>query len=84
MRKIAVIAVISVTTAGCVTNGAVMLRNTQGSTITCQGNWGFGIVGAPVAMAQHSNCIKKAHEAGYYEIGQPIPPAPQKADPAPK
>lgn len=63
---------------GCVTNGATMLRNKDGQTFTCQGNWGFGLIGAPIAMASHSKCISDANKAGFYEIGKPIPAAEAK------
>lgn len=51
--------------SGCVSEHT-MLRNAQGQTIQCNVD-GWGWLGAPVAMAQHSDCMKKAHAAGYSE-----------------
>lgn len=55
--------------SGCVSE-STDLRNAQGQTTKCE-NWGFGFIGAPVAMAQHDSCVKKAHAAGYTEGGPP-------------
>lgn len=71
--KIAVIAVVLLL-SGCVSYGTTLLRNKDGQTMTCTGNWGFGVVGAPYAVAAHQNCISKMHKAGFYEVGTPIPP----------
>jgi hypothetical protein len=57
--------------SGCVSEKAV-LTNNAGQAVHCD-HWGFGIIGAPVAMAQHSDCVKKAQEAGYSET--PLAPA---------
>ncbi len=70
--------------SGCVSYGGTMLRNSDGKVMTCSGNWGFGLIGAPVAMAEHSDCIKKANAAGYYEVGTPIPTAVKTDVPAAK
>jgi hypothetical protein len=58
---------------GCVSYSNTLLRNKDGKTVVCGGSFAFGVV-TPVAMAMHHDCIKKANDAGYYEIGQPIPP----------
>lgn len=51
--------------SGCVSE-STMLTNKDGKVFQCAG-WGFGVIGAPVAMAQHADCMKKAHAAGYSE-----------------
>lgn len=51
--------------SGCVSETSV-LRNQAGQTVDCS-QWGFGLIGAPVAMAAHSDCMKKAQAAGYSE-----------------
>lgn len=63
--KIAAIAA-CVLLCGCVSE-KTMLTNTQGQIVHCDG-WGFGLIGVPIALATHANCMKKAHEAGYSEI----------------
>lgn len=60
-----VMLVLSVLLGGCVSESTV-LRNPEGKTYNCDA-WGFGVIGAPVAMAQHSDCVNKAHAAGYTE-----------------
>ena len=56
---------VSLFLSGCVSESTV-LRNSDGKTFNCNA-WGFGVIGAPVAMAEHSDCINKAHAAGYTE-----------------
>lgn len=51
--------------SGCVSESA-MLKNPQGQVVQCN-NMGWGWIGAPVAMVQHADCMKKAHAAGYSE-----------------
>jgi len=70
--KIAISAVVLLL-SGCVSYGTTLLRNKDGKTVTCGGNWGFGL-GAPVAVISHKNCLSEMHKAGFYEIGKPIPP----------
>lgn len=65
MRKFAVIAIVALL-SGCVSEKTA-LTNTTGQQVHCD-NWGFGIIGAPVAMASHADCMKKAHAAGYSEM----------------
>jgi hypothetical protein len=66
--KIAVIAVTMsvVMLTGCVSEKTA-LTNSQGQQVHCDA-WGFGFIGAPVAMASHADCMKKAHAAGYSEM----------------
>ena len=68
MSKIAVFATLFAAAAmtGCVSEKAT-LTNTAGQQVHCD-NLGFGILGAPVAMASHADCMKKAHAAGYSEM----------------
>ena len=66
MKRIA-IGLILIFLTGCVSEKA-MLTNSKGQVVHCD-NMGWGWIGAPVAMAQHSDCMKKAHAAGYYESG---------------
>lgn len=67
--RIAVAVLGVITTAACSSQSA-MLTNDSGQSVKCE-NWGFGIIGAPVAMASQSDCVKKANEAGYHEAGKP-------------
>lgn len=60
---------VSLLLCGCVSQKAT-LTNSSGQTLQCN-HWGFGFIGAPLSLAQHSDCLKKAREAGYSEI----PPA---------
>jgi len=62
-------ALAAITAAGCSSQSAI-LTNDSGQSVKCE-NWGFGIIGAPVAMASQSDCVKKANEAGYHEGGKP-------------
>ena len=58
-------ALLAITAAGCSSQSAI-LTNDSGQAVKCE-NWGFGIIGAPVAMASQSDCVKKANEAGYHQ-----------------
>jgi hypothetical protein len=60
-----VIGLILVSLVGCVSQ-STMLQNSQGQQVKCAG-WGFGVIGVPVALATHADCMKKAHAAGYSE-----------------
>lgn len=51
---------------GCVSQ-STMLQNDKGQQIKCAG-WGFGLLGAPIALAEHADCMKKAHAAGFSEV----------------
>lgn len=62
MRSV-IIAVLSVFLASCVSYKSVLV-NAEGETTNCN-QWGFGILGAPMAVAQHKECIKVAESAGY-------------------
>lgn len=70
MRKFAVIAIAAML-SGCVSEKTA-LTNPAGQQVHCDA-WGFGVIGAPVAMASHSDCMKKAHAAGYSEYPTPPP-----------
>lgn len=70
-RNLFIVAV-TLALAACVSQ-KTQLRNAEGKTVVCD-NWGFGFIGAPVAMAQHADCMKKAKAAGYSEAPQ-SPPA---------
>jgi hypothetical protein len=67
--KIALFAIVAVVLTGCVSEKTA-LTNPQGQQLHCD-HWGFGVIGAPAAMAMHSDCMKKAHAAGYSET--PVP-----------
>jgi|SRR5579871_5448032 len=69
--RVLAMALAAITTAGCSSQSAV-LTNDTGQSVKCE-NWGFGIIGAPVAMASQSDCVKKANEAGYHVGGKPAP-----------
>lgn len=65
---------------GCVSEKTAMV-NQQGKVIHCDA-WGFGWLGAPVAMAEHHDCVKKAQGAGYTVGGGPAATsAPASASP---
>jgi len=66
---------------GCVSEKTAMV-NQEGKVVHCDA-WGFGWLGAPVAMAQHHDCVKNAQAAGYAVAGAPVPPsAPASASPS--
>lgn len=65
MTKIALAAMV-ILFAGCVSE-STMLRNDKGQTVQCK-NFGFGLIGTPVALAQHADCVKKAKVAGYSDV----------------
>lgn len=46
------------------------LRNDRGQVVNCN-NEGWGWLGAPVAMARQSDCLKKAQAAGFHRPGIP-------------
>lgn len=64
---------------GCVSEKTAMV-NQEGKVVHCDA-WGFGWLGAPVAMAQHHDCVKNAQVAGYTVGGAPAPTS--AAAPAP-
>ena len=70
MKRIA-IGLILVSLTGCVSE-STMLQNPQGQQLKCSG-WGFGVIGVPVALAEHADCMKKAHAAGYSETPTQAP-----------
>lgn len=77
--KITLFGVCLIGLSGCVSQDT-MLRNNAGQFTHCAG-WGFGIIGVPVALAEHDNCMKKARAAGFVEASNPLPAA---AEPAAK
>jgi hypothetical protein len=66
---------------GCVSEKTAMV-NQQGRVIHCDA-WGFGWLGAPVAMAEHHDCVKKAQGAGYTVGGGPVPTSAPASAPSP-
>ena len=62
MKRVLILLVIA-TLCGCVSE-KTMLVNPAGKVLHCDA-WGFGWLGAPVAMAEHHDCVKKANAAGY-------------------
>jgi hypothetical protein len=64
--KTTILLMVAITLTGCVSEKTLLRNSTTGQTTRCDA-WGFGVIGAPVAMASHSDCMKKAHEAGYSE-----------------
>lgn len=57
--------------AGCVSENTALI-NPEGQVVHCKA-WGFGWLGAPVAMIQHHDCVKKAEANGYSDGGAPTP-----------
>ena len=68
MRILAASAVV-VALTGCVSQSAE-LRNNRGQVVQCA-NDGWGWLGATVAAARQSDCLKKAQAAGYKQQGLP-------------
>lgn len=66
--KIAIFAAIgsAVMLCGCVSEKTA-LTNAEGKQVHCDA-WGFGVIGVPIAMASHHDCMTKAHAAGYSEF----------------
>jgi len=65
--KTAIFAMLSVMlVTGCVSEKTA-LTNAAGQQVHCDA-WGFGLIGAPVAMASHHDCMEKAKAAGYSEF----------------
>jgi len=58
--------------SACVSQNTVLM-NDRGQTVNCS-NWGFGLIGAPVAYAEHRKCIEKANAAGYHTAPDTQPP----------
>lgn len=57
--------------SACVSQSAVLV-NPQGQIVSCK-NFGWGWIGAPVAMASQHDCVKKAKAAGYSDAAGSIP-----------
>lgn len=49
--------------SACVSQSSTLV-NDKGEVMHCD-NFGFGLIGMPIAMAQHDDCLKKAKAAGY-------------------
>lgn len=49
--------------SACVSQNTVLM-NERGQAVACK-NWGFGVIGAPLAYAEHKACVKNANAAGY-------------------
>jgi hypothetical protein len=63
--------------SACVSEKAA-LTNRDGNVVHCD-NWGFGIIGTPVALIGHHNCVARAKAAGYSEFpGSTAPPTAAK------
>jgi len=62
-----VIALVGIALSGCVSDSAV-LTNASGKSVQCA-NEGWGWLGAPIAMARQSDCLKKAKAAGFQQSG---------------
>jgi hypothetical protein len=63
---------------GCITGCVAQktaLFNAKGQMLQCHAS-GWGWLGAPIAMAEHSECVKKAKAAGYSETPPADPLAP--------
>jgi hypothetical protein len=73
-RKALTIAIVSVLVSGCVVQKTALF-NDKGQVFHCNAN-GWGWLGAPVAMIEHSECVKKAKAAGYSETPPSDPLAP--------
>lgn len=52
---------------GCVSESTMLKNQATGQTTKCEA-WGLGIIGVPVALASHADCMKKAHAAGFSEF----------------
>lgn len=64
MKKTGIVIVaLSLGLSACVSQKATLV-NARGETARCN-QWGFGLVGVPVALAQHEKCLKDAKAAGY-------------------
>ena len=64
--------------AGCATTSTQMV-NANGQVVNC-GAWGFGIIGAPVALISTHECVKKHEELGFHEVGGQQAAAPPSAN----
>jgi hypothetical protein len=78
-RIVTAAALVSIVACGCASESALLV-NDSGQTVTCK-NEGWGWIGAPVAMANQSDCVKKANAAGYHETGPLANGAPAPAAP---
>lgn len=78
MRYMILIGVLGL--SACVSEKAT-LTNSEGNVVHCD-NWGFGLIGTPVAMVGHANCMKDAHAAGYSEYPGGKPSSVAAANPS--
>lgn len=63
--------------SGCVSDRQE-LRNDRGQVVNCE-NQGWGWLGAPMAMANQSKCLKQAEAAGFHPAGIAETATPPKA-----
>lgn len=63
--------------SACVSTRTQMV-NDQGQVANCSAQ-GWGWLGAPIAMAQHSDCVAQYQSAGYREVGRPDPRSTRQA-----
>jgi hypothetical protein len=61
-------AALALTLGGCVSSSKA-LRNTNGDLITCKAS-GYGWLGAPVALINQGDCLRKYREQGYYALDE--------------
>lgn len=66
--KLIIGAAMALTLGGCVSSSKA-LRNTNGDLITCKAS-GYGWLGAPVALINQSDCLRKYREQGYYALDE--------------
>ena len=66
--KLIIGAALALTLGGCVSSSKA-LRNTNGDLITCKAS-GYGWLGAPVALINQGDCLRKYREQGYYALDE--------------
>jgi hypothetical protein len=66
--KLIIGATLALSLGGCVSSSKA-LRNTNGDLITCKAS-GYGWLGAPVALINQGDCLRKYREQGYYALDE--------------
>ena len=66
--KLIIGAALALTLGGCVSSSKA-LRNTNGDLITCKAS-GYGWLGAPVALINQGDCLRKYRGQGYYALDE--------------
>ena len=66
--KLIIGAALALTLGGCVSSSKA-LRNTNGDLITCKAS-GYGWLGAPVALINQGDCLRKYRQQGYYALDE--------------